>query len=1011
MKEHFNKLDYSEESLFNKTEDGKIELQKYYDDLLFYSSFDSTFDAIYNKGDSSATITGTATNEINSVFGQSILLNGSVKYDLNNFYDLIDGNIKFRVKPDFLTGKGYQIFKQEGTPLISSVPVITTEVSKNGGGSLSLIGAQQKYVKYDESNISSMVQIGTIDLDIMFEDNLSNMLFTIGNVGNMNNYISAIYDNEIIYFKIYDQVGNIIVDISFNYANDNKWHRFSFVFDINNGESKVFIDGIQHGITSNGIGTRDNIDTFAIGSFISGYTTNFYVDNFAIYNTVLYNNNFTVSNVAVDITVPNLLVYCDYDTSIDLDFGITGFTTYPISNDYNCKIYVDNVLNPILINLDHSSTLLDIANKIDVLLNNASAIIENNFIKIIADVVGARIRIEEPDVGRSLITLLKGVNESFFPNAPTQDVFLIDLKGVDDKNRISIIHNINSEIYLKMYDLNGVLVVDEKMFDFDNDNITWYAFNFNFNSSIGIFFLDGVLQKIFPTNIVRSNIETDLIINTNNNSYYFDELIIDKYLKETKSFTVNNLALTPYPTTNPYIDIHFGTGFKENEVVDLNLVCSNTSFVVKLENDWFYYFSGSWRTSDGSISQSNEASILETKFSDLYFNENKEVVIRVYFNSDGIENAWIDEIEIKTISPDEIPALITGTIKLDNSVDLSNDSHVLITTDQGSLEVDLSTEAVDVSAVSIQEIKEAIDNASVPGLAPVIIDKNRLVLSSINSGNDALISISNGITSDALDIVWGYETTDSGEEATGTYFDYTEITRYVRSKLGGGIVPVELTDEQIEDCVSEAVYYYNYYRNAKEREIVVNLEGDDKIGYKIPMEVGGEENIIEIIMKPRFPLAYYSGGADNIMNNLYMQWFFNSHTGGGYQNIMGDYYITLSTEKDMENILGTGVKWEFFNNRLFISPTPTHSLTVGIKFKSAVNISEINTNQLIKSYTLALAKQTLGTIRATFGGTIPGGGEMITLRGESLIQEGKQEEEVVLNKMMKLAEPLFLEFI
>jgi len=128
-----------------------------------------------------------------------------------------------------------------------------------------------------------------------------------------------------------------------------------------------------------------------------------------------------------------------------------------------------------------------------------------------------------------------------------------------------------------------------------------------------------------------------------------------------------------------------------------------------------------------------------------------------------------------------------------------------------------------------------------------------------------------------------------------------------------------------------------------------------------------------------------------------------------YKDFIGDYYITLSTEADYNIILGTQFKWIFYNNKVFLSPLP-EGLNVGIIYRSAVTIDQINTDSLIRNYALGESKQILGTIRAAFGGSIPGGTENIQLRGESLIAEGKEEVEKALEMMQKLAEPMFLEW-
>lgn len=274
--------------------------------------------------------------------------------------------------------------------------------------------------------------------------------------------------------------------------------------------------------------------------------------------------------------------------------------------------------------------------------------------------------------------------------------------------------------------------------------------------------------------------------------------------------------------------------------------------------------------------------------------------------------------------------------------------------------------------------------------------------------SDIFISITQGNTNNALHLIWGGEASDYGSETIQSPFSYEEITRWIRSQLGAPTVPVELTDEQIEDCIAPAVYWYNYYRNAKENTMYMNLEGNSKDGWIIPQEIGGEDNIIEIIMKPRFPYTYYAGRTD-IIGQVYLQWFFMQHQ-TNLKNMVGDYYLVMSTQQDINNIMGTAIKWNFYNGKLFIHPIPPPGMRVGVRFRSAISANDINTNIFIRNYALGKAKTVLGTIRSTFGGAVPGGNEMLTLRGEALIAEGKEEMENVIQRMQKLTEPLGFEW-
>ena len=1131
--ESFRHIEYSNANDFVR-QDGRIELKEYQDNILFYADYDSVVDATFGVGDSSAAITGTAYTANNGAFAQHLFIqNGTVSYNKNNFATLTNkGTLKFRIKPDFNNAPGQQEFVLTSNPFITALPDIDNTAAKFGGGSLELVGSEEKRISYDVANISSITQIGTIDFFVKSNydgtPSTRTTFLDIYNGTTDNNRITIYHEVDgNLYFRIYDQNGSLVVNVNFAWSfNSSNWYNFAFNFDLNAGASRAFIDGAQYGLTDTNTGTRVAL----VGGYLGvGSTTpaisDSYIDDFAIFSVVRNTANYTIRNIAYTGTEASLVVYAKYDTSINLDVGSVPApsSTTPVNSDYNFKLAIDGTYytgGDISVSLETDDTMTDVFNKIAAALTGANAtinLLSGGNIRILANTDGATISIEEPDSGRSLLQLLGGVSEAILPNGPTTNTNLITLTNqTNNNNKVILTHTNDSHLLIKMYNSSGVLKVDQDMGVWSNDNIAWTAFELDWNKTIGQFYIDGNLFSVFQTGFTRSD-DTALIITAGADAYRIDEFIIYNDYLHDESYAVETYPLTPYAANDPYIDIYFGSGFQENQVTDLNLNCSvGCNFVVKLDNTWYYYYSGAWRQSDGSYSQSVSPSAMETKFAQLYFNENQELVVRVYFHSDGLTNVWIDEISIITETTDESAAVITGTVDLCSPVDLSSDQHVTITTDQGSAEVDLTTEVPglpaehvgttdmssgyawatngaetfiintttinlnqnttsvtevinlisgqapndviifddgsghigiktvdtgaavtldlsegtgglarlgmtdntytgsdpDLTSVTLQEIKDAIDAANIPGLAPASDDANcHLVLMSTDTGSNSYIAISEGVTSNALDVVWGFEASDSGEEPTGVYFDYSNIYEWIREMLGAPTVPVELTDDQLENCIGRAVYWYNYYRNAKENLITITLEGNETDGYKIPQEVGGEENIIEIIVRPRFPFAYYTGGdVNSIMTNLYLQWMFQrGRNTTQFKDFIGDYYITLSAEKDYENILGTRVQWHFYNGKMYISPKPA-GMKVGIIFKSAVSIGEINTNSLIRSYALGEAKQILGQIRATFGSTIPGGTENIQLRGEALIAEGKEEANATLEKMMKLSEPLFLEW-
>lgn len=259
-----------------------------------------------------------------------------------------------------------------------------------------------------------------------------------------------------------------------------------------------------------------------------------------------------------------------------------------------------------------------------------------------------------------------------------------------------------------------------------------------------------------------------------------------------------------------------------------------------------------------------------------------------------------------------------------------------------------------------------------------------------------------------------------------SYIDYVEIIKEdnenvsnvsydpmydkIRARLGAPIAPVELTEEQLNIAIHEAIFWHNYYRNSSEDFITLDLVGNKKDGYEIPEIVGGEENIINIIMRPRFPFSFYSGGdSASLISNIYMQWMFNKGRHSGFRDFIGDYYVTLSAEKDYNNIMGTNQKYYFYNNRVFLSPHP-RDVKVSIVFRSAITLNEAFNNQLIFDYSVGRAKIILGELRGTFGGVIPGGSENLNLKAEDHINQGEAIMEKAKTEMIKKQEPLFLIF-
>lgn len=679
------------------------------------------------------------------------------------------------------------------------------------------------------------------------------------------------------------------------------------------------------------------------------------------------------------------------------------------NTSFNFEVIIDDsVLTTKTIEVSPVDDGDDIFNKIASSLSSytSEVTVDVNKRKIQSQSNGVELIVK--DVGDNSINDLFGSGYSIVPNGPEEGVTFLTLRenNGNNNNKINFIHNTNSEIIIEMYDKNGKIKVNENIGIWSNTDTKFYHMELGFNDQFAHFYIDGKLKKIFMTNeIERDNINTYLILRGDgeNKTYKMDEIIVYNEFINYKNFTPKRI-MSPYDTTNPYVDIHFGSGFKDDEVKDIIIEGSDElSASVKIGSNWYYYFSGSWRISNGSYSQSTNKELFEVEFANLFFNQDYDLIIRLFFNSDGYNNCLAEEISIIKEEGGETSASITGQVQLTSPVDLSEDASVLITTNKGEKEIILTSHATDETSVSLEEIKESIKQANVPGLKTVSDDGNgRLVLVAETEGVESYISIDDTDSDSALAIVWGDASDDTGsssELASKTYKqDYEELYRYVRSRLGAPLVPVELTDEQIDDCLSEVIFEYDRWRNFEESLEILTIQGNPKDGWEIPPVVGDPRNILEVIMRPRYPAGYYTGRND-IMENIYIQHIFNR---GQIMNNIADHHIAMVANTDLNIIMDTTITWEIINKKLFIKPHPPgNSLEVGIKFKSILSLDEILNNQQIKNLLVAEAKITLGNIRSTFGNQIPGGEGMIQLNGSELKQEGMQEKQAIIEDWKK----------
>jgi len=236
-----------------------------------------------------------------------------------------------------------------------------------------------------------------------------------------------------------------------------------------------------------------------------------------------------------------------------------------------------------------------------------------------------------------------------------------------------------------------------------------------------------------------------------------------------------------------------------------------------------------------------------------------------------------------------------------------------------------------------------------------------------------------------------------------------DMLSWVKRKLGYPMVRVELHNTQIEQHIDEAKDLFLKWAsgNATVDQFFTLPISANCTEYDLP---GGVTDVITVQSS-----GMGGGGINtlfstsNVMYNSGMLSFI--HNIGGYS--MVDYHLALDHMETIQRYIPDKYNWWFnkSSNTLNIRPTPTEWEMLLIRCfmlkgtdENTIEVTDehydiIYDNEFVREYTLACSKETLGLIRRKFSNFGSIGNTGISLDGDSLISEGKQEKEKLLETL------------
>lgn len=236
------------------------------------------------------------------------------------------------------------------------------------------------------------------------------------------------------------------------------------------------------------------------------------------------------------------------------------------------------------------------------------------------------------------------------------------------------------------------------------------------------------------------------------------------------------------------------------------------------------------------------------------------------------------------------------------------------------------------------------------------------------------------------------------------------MKKYVLSKLGFPVTEVEITEDQWETIFRVAGDFIAGYF-PREQKLAVFWTTPLQSTYPLPSDAYWVQSVNWDPVTTRIDDVF---GAESFL--------FNIGNISGIQNILTDYHLLQAYRKFSQKILGTEGHWEVLGEAegnvtddtldakdqlIRLYPTPKGAFPVVVLYIPVVNhFRSPQARMVCYEMMEAEAKCALGMARRKISGMPTPDGGSIAYDGSDLVQEGTQMKEEIIEKAIKLGEPM-----
>jgi hypothetical protein len=228
-----------------------------------------------------------------------------------------------------------------------------------------------------------------------------------------------------------------------------------------------------------------------------------------------------------------------------------------------------------------------------------------------------------------------------------------------------------------------------------------------------------------------------------------------------------------------------------------------------------------------------------------------------------------------------------------------------------------------------------------------------------------------------------------------------QLVDWILRRLGAPLVKIELTEPHIEDAIESAKRWFAAKKGVRViRSIAIEPGRPD---YVIPDEI---DTVLEVAFpETNADLTLIFSPYLLIDQKVPYDVFASASSGGLYSS----FTQSLQYVEMAKRVLSAEQDWRQEDRTLYLSPVPRMTGNLALFGNSSVfTIEQLKErdHDLLKRYALAQAKKDLGRVRTKYTEGFAGAHGNVTLDGERLLDEAKEEVEALDKEIALSAYPM-----